>query len=217
MQAIDYSHRNADGSVARTPDSLRNTFYTAAGREVKDGGGIQPDIEPKSEKITTLLYNLIQDMSIFDYATDYALKHQTIAPAETFELSEEDYEAFKNYLKSTGFTYDKESYKALKQLKKMLDLEGYAETTKNEVEKLEKALQHNLDHDLSFFAKDVKRLIADEIVKRYYSQKGGIVFAMRDDVDIEESFKVIENPELYKKTLSPAHPANKEKKTDNKK
>lgn len=217
VQAIDYSHRNADGSVARTPDSLRNTFYTAAGREVKDGGGIQPDIEPKSEKITTLLYNLIQDMSIFDYATDYALKHQTIAPAETFELSEEDYEAFKNYLKSTGFTYDKESYKALKQLKKMLDLEGYAETTKNEVEKLEKALQHNLDHDLSFFAKDVKRLIADEIVKRYYSQKGGIVFAMRDDVDIEESFKVIENPELYKKTLSPAHPANKEKKTDNKK
>ncbi len=216
VQAIDYSHRNADGSVARTPDSLRNTFYTAAGREVKDGGGIQPDIEPKSEKITTLLFNLIQDMSIFDYATEYALKHPTIAPAESFELSEEDYESFKSYLKSTGFTYDKESYKALKQLKKMLDLEGYAETTKEEVEKLEKALQHNLDHDLTFFAKDVKQLIADEIVKRYYSQKGCIVFAMRDDADIKEGFKVIENPELYKKILSPRRTANKEKKSDKK-
>ena len=204
VQAIDYSHRNEDGSVARTPDSLRNTFYTAAGREVKDGGGIQPDIEPKSEKITTLLFNLIQDMSIFDYATEYALTHPTIAPAETFELSDKDYEAFKTYLKSTGFNYDKESYKVLKQLKKMLDLEGYTEATKNEIEKLEAALQHNLDHDLTFFAKDVKQLIGDEIIKRYYSQQGSIVFAMRDDADLKESFKIIENPELYKSTLSPA-------------
>ena len=92
----------------------------------------------------------------------------------------------------------------LKQLKKMLDLEGYTEATKNEIEKLEAALQHNLDHDLTFFAKDVKQLIGDEIIKRYYSQQGSIVFAMRDDADLKESFKIIENPELYKNTLSPA-------------
>ena len=216
VQAIDYSHRNEDGSVARTPDSLRNTFYTAAGREVKDGGGIQPDIEPKGEKITTLLFNLIQDMSIFDYATEYALAHPTIAPAETFELSDEDYEAFKSYLKSTGFNYDKESYKILVQLKKMLSLEGYEETTKAEIEKLEKTLQHNLDHDLTFFAKDIKQLIADEIIKRYYSQAGSIVFAMRDDADLEESFKILGDSKLYKKILSPAEKG-KEAKTDSKK
>ncbi len=106
IQAIDYSHRNSNGEVARTPDSLTNVFHTAAGREVRDGGGISPDIEPKGEKLTTLLYHLIQDMAIFDYATDYKLKHASIASAETFNLSDEDYEAFKSYLKSTGFTYD---------------------------------------------------------------------------------------------------------------
>ncbi len=201
IQAIDYSHRNADGSVARIPDSLTNVFHTAAGREVRDGGGISPDIEPKSEKLTTLLYHLIQDMAIFDYATNYKLKHATIAPAETFNLSDADYEEFKKYLKSTGFSYDKESYKALKQLKKTLELEGYTEATKSEVEKMESILKHNLDHDLNFFAKDVKSLIADEIVKRYYSQKGGIIYALREDTDIEESMKLLKEPKRYREIL----------------
>lgn len=206
IQAIDYSHRNEDGSVARIPDSLTNVFHTAAGREVRDGGGIQPDVEPKGEKLTTLLYYLIQDMSIFDFATDYKLKHPTIPSAETFTLSDEEYESFKTYLKSTGFSYDKESYKILKQLKKMLEFEGYTETTKSEIEKLEATLHQNLDHDLNFFAKDVKRLIADEIVKRYYSQKGGIIHSLRDDTDIAECFKLIETPKKYKELLKPEKP-----------
>ena len=204
-QAIDYSHRNADGSVARTPDSLTNVFHTAAGREVRDGGGIQPDIEPKGEKLTTLLFSLVQDMSIFDFATEYKLKHPTIAPAETFELSDEDYEAFKNFLKSSGFSYDKESYKSLIKFKKVLELEGYTDATKQEIEKLEKILQHNLDHDLTFFAKDVKRFLSDEIIKRYYSQKGGIVYALRDDTDMEESFKLLADREKYNKILQPTN------------
>ena len=205
IQAIDYSHRNADGSVARTPDSLTNVFHTAAGREVRDGGGIQPDIEPKGEKLTTLLFSLVQDMSIFDFATEYKLKHPAIAPAETFELSDEDYEAFKNFLKSSGFSYDKESYKSLIKFKKVLELEGYTDATKQEIEKLEKVLQHNLDHDLTFFAKDVKRFLSDEIIKRYYSQKGGIVYALRDDTDMEESFKLLADREKYNKILQPTN------------
>ena len=205
IQAIDYSHRNADGSVARTPDSLTNVFHTAAGREVRDGGGIQPDIEPKGEKLTTLLFSLVQDMSIFDFATEYKLKHPAIAPAETFELSDEDYEAFKNFLKSSGFSYDKESYKSLIKFKKVLELEGYTDATKQEIEKLEKILQHNLDHDLTFFAKDVKRFLSDEIIKRYYSQKGGIVYALRDDTDMEESFKLLADREKYNKILQPTN------------
>lgn len=205
IQAIDYSHRNADGSVARTPDSLTNVFHTAAGREVRDGGGIQPDIEPKGEKLTTLLFSLVQDMSIFDFATEYKLKHPAIAPAETFELSDEDYEAFKNFLKSSGFSYDKESYKSLIKFKKVLELEGYTDATKQEIEKLEQVLQHNLDHDLTFFAKDVKRFLSDEIIKRYYSQKGGIVYALRDDTDMEESFKLLADREKYNKILQPTN------------
>jgi carboxyl-terminal processing protease len=169
---------------------------------VRDGGGITPDIEPKGEKLTTLLFNLIQDMAIFVYATEYKLSHATIAPAETFELSDEDYNKFKEYLKASGFSYDKESYKALKKLKKTLEMEGYAEATKTEVEKMEKTLQHNLDHDLNYFAKDVKRLISDEIIKRYYSQKGGIIFSLRDDTDIAESFKLFDDIERYRNILS---------------
>ena len=205
IQAIDYSHRNADGSVARTPDSLTNVFHTAAGREVRDGGGIQPDIEPKGEKLTTLLFSLVQDMSIFDFATEYKLKHPTIAPAETFELSDEDYEAFKNFLKSSGFSYDKESYKSLIKFKMVLELEGYTDATKQEIEKLEKVLQHNLDHDLTFFAKDVKRFLSDEIITRYYSQKGGIVYALRGDTGMEESFKLLADREKYNKILQPTN------------
>ncbi|MBE6303069.1 MAG: PDZ domain-containing protein [Bacteroidales bacterium] len=203
IQAIDYSHRSANGEVSRTPDSLTNIFHTAAGREVRDGGGISPDIKTKGEKLTTLLYHLVQDMAIFDYATDYKLEHPSIASAETFNLSDEDYETFKNYLKSTGFSYDKESYKTLKQLKKMLELEGYTEATKEEVKKMESILQHNLDHDLDFFAKDVKRLIADEIIKRYYSQQGSIVYALRDDADIAESLKLFKDSKKYKEILQP--------------
>ncbi len=203
IQAIDYSHRSANGEVSRTPDSLTNIFHTVSGREVRDGGGISPDIKTKGEKLTTLLYHLIQDMAIFDYATDYKLEHPSIASAETFNLSDEDYETFKSYLKSTGFSYDKESYKTLKQLKKMLELEGYTEATKEEVKKMESILQHNLDHDLDFFAKDVKRLIADEIIKRYYSQQGSIVYALRDDADIAESLKLFKDSKKYKEILQP--------------
>jgi carboxyl-terminal processing protease len=142
-------------------------------------------------------------MAIFDYATEYKLSHATIAPAETFELSDEDYNKFKEYLKASGFSYDKESYKALKKLKKTLEMEGYAEATKTEVEKMEKTLQHNLDHDLSFFAKDVKRLIADEIVKRYYSQKGGIIYSLRDDTDVAESLSLLKDLKRYREILQP--------------
>lgn len=203
IQAIDYTHRTTNDEAAQTPDSLTNIFYTAAGREVRDGRGISPDIETKGEKLTTLLYHLIQDMAIFDYATDYKLKHASIASAETFNLSDEDYETFKSYLKSTGFSYDKESYKALKQLKKMLEFEGYTEATKEEIEKMENILQHNLDHDLDFFAKDIKRLISDEIIKRYYSQQGSIVYMLRDDADITESLQLLKDSKKYKEILQP--------------
>ena len=85
----------------------------------------------------------------------------------------------------------------------MLDLEGYTEATKTEIEKLESTLQHNLDHDLSFFAKDVKRLIADEIVKRYYSQKGGIIYSLRDDTDVAESLSLLKDLKRYREILQP--------------
>lgn len=203
VQALDYSHRRSDGTVQRIPDSLTNVFHTEAGREVRDGGGIRPDVEPKSEELSTLLFYLMQDMTIFDYATEYTLRYDTIAPAATFEISDADYELFKKKLIASGFSYDMRSSKMLKQLKDMIKFEGYEEITKDDIASLEGKLQQNLGHSLEHFASHIKRLIGDEIVKRYYGQKGGVVYNLRDDTDIEEAFKILSDGERYKKILAP--------------
>ena len=122
VQALDYSKRNPDGTIARTPDSLTNIFHTAAGREVRDGGGIRPDIEVKKESIPNILYYLIQDDMIFDYVTQYCLKHPTIGKIEDFQLTDADYEDFKTMLKKRNFTYDRQSEEALKKLKEIVEL-----------------------------------------------------------------------------------------------
>ena len=204
VQALDYSHMIDNGRSLRMPDSLTTVFHTAAGREVRDGGGIRPDVEPKSEELSTLLYYLIQDMAVFDFATDFALKNKEIAPADSFTISDDVYKDFSEYLKKKGFNYDLQSIKIINELKKMVEFEGFAEITKSEIESLEKKLQTNLDHSLSHFTKDVKHLLADEIVKRYYGEKGEIIYNLREDPDLKEAYKILNNVERYNKILSPA-------------
>ena len=203
VQALDYSHRSSDGTAQRIPDSLTNVFHTLAGREVRDGGGIRPDVEPKSEELTTLLFYIMQDMTMFDYATEYRLRYDTIAPAEIFELSDDDYKLFKDKLVASGFSYDMHSIRMLKQLKEMIKFEGYEEVAKDDIASLEGKLQHNLGHALEHFSDDVKMLLCDEIVKRYYGQKGGIVYGLRADKDIEECFGILADGERYSSILSP--------------
>lgn len=204
VQALDYSHMIDDGKTTRVPDSLTTVFHTAAGREVRDGGGIRPDIEPKSEELSTLLYYLIQDMAIFDFATEFRIKNKSIASPEEFTISDEVYDEFTAYLKSTGFSYDLQSAKILANLKKMIEFEGYTDITKSEIEALEKKLHANLDHSLKHFSKNVKDMLATEIIKRYYGQKGEIIYNMREDIDLKESLKVLNDSNSYRKILSPA-------------
>ncbi len=203
VQALDYSHMIDDGRSSRLPDSLTNVFYTAAGREVRDGGGIRPDVEPKSEELSTLLYYLIQDMAIFDFATEFKLKNKEIAGADNFVISDETYANFCEYLKKRGFTYDLQSAKALKELKKLIEFEGFTAITKEEIEALEKKLHANLDHSLNHFSKDVKDLIADEIIKRYYGREGEIIYSLRQDTDLKEAYAILKDNGRYKKILSP--------------
>ena len=203
VQALDYSHVIDDGKTTRIPDSLTNVFHTAAGREVRDGGGIRPDIEPKSEELSTLIYHLLQDMTVFDFATEFYLKNEHIAPASTFSVSDETYEEFKKFIKAKNFSYDLMSMKALADLKKLIEFEGFKEIAKDEIESLEKKLQTNLDHSLEHFSKEIKTLIADEIIKRYYGEKGEIIYSLREDTDIMESYKILENIDKYKEILSP--------------
>lgn len=203
VQALDYSHMIEDGKTTRVPDSLTNVFHTAAGREVRDGGGIRPDIEPKGEELSTLIFHLLQDMTVFDFATEFCLKNESIEPASTFTISDETYEEFKQFIKAKNFSYDLMSIKALTDLKKLVELEGFKEIVKEEIESLEKKLQANLDHSLEHFSKDVKTLIADEIVRRYYGDKGGIIYNLREDTDILESYKILGDKEKYNEILTP--------------
>ncbi len=203
VQALDYSHVIDQGKTSRIPDSLTTVFYTEAGREVRDGGGIRPDIEPKSEELSTLLFYLMQDMTIFDFATEYTLKHDTIAPAETFEITDQEYEEFKKLLKSRNFSYDLISVKVLKDLKEAVKFEGFSDIVKEEIESLEKKLQANLDHSLTHFEKEIRKIIADEIIPRYHGQKGRIIYSLREDTDLSDAYRILKDEKEYKEILAP--------------
>ncbi len=214
IQAIDYAKKNADGSVARTPDSLTTVFHTAAGREVRDGGGIRPDIEVKGDKIPNIVFYLMNDDLIFDYATQYCWDHPTLASVDDFKLTDADYEAFKKLVKSRNFTYDRQSEKMLKSLKEIAEFEGYMTEAAEEFKALEKKLNHNLDRDLDYFAKPIKEYISQEIVTRYFYQRGAAMERLKDDTDLEEAIKVLQNPVRYREILSASvkkdEPAKKE-------
>lgn len=202
VQAIDYKHRNEDGSVGRIPDSLTTVFHTAAGREVRDGGGITPDITVKQEKLPNILFYLVNDNQIFNYATDYCLKHPAIPSAEKFKVTDADYADFKAMVKKADFKYDQQTEKILKNLKEMAEFEGYLADASEEFKALERKLRHNLDRDLDHFSKEIKAMIAIEIVKRYYYQRGSIIEQLKDDDDLKEAVKILTAPAKYKEMLS---------------
>lgn len=202
VQAIDYKHRNEDGSVGRIPDSLTTVFHTAAGREVRDGGGVTPDIEVKQDKLPNILFYLVNDNLIFNYATQYCLKHATIAEPEKFVITDADYADFKEMVKKADFKYDQQTEKILKSLKEMAEFEGYLTDASKEFDALEKKLTHNLDRDLDYFSKDIKNMIALEIVKRYYYQRGAIIEQLKDDDDLKKAVEILTSLEEYRKMLS---------------
>ena len=202
VQAIDYKHRNEDGSVGIIPDSLTTVFHTAAGREVRDGGGVMPDIEVKQEKLPNILFYLVRDNLIFDYATQYCLKHPSIPSPQEFKVTDADYNDFKAMVKKADFKYDQQSEKIMKTLKEAAKFEGYLDEASEEIKALEKKLTHNLDRDLDYFSKDIKSMIADEIIKRYYYTRGGIIQQLKDDDGLQAALKILADPVKYKETLS---------------
>lgn len=204
IQQIDYSHRNADGSVAAIPDSLTNVFYTSKGREVRDGGGVRPDIVVEEEDVPTLMYYLVNDYVLFDFVTEWVKDRKTIAPIDEFEVSEEDFEAFKAYAKEKNFTYDRQSERGLKALKEMATFEGYLDEDSTIFTALEKQLTPDLDRDFNRFKKEIKRVMASEIVKRYYYQKGELIESLKDDPVLEKAIEVLKDNVLYEKTLMPS-------------
>ncbi len=202
IQAIDYAKKNADGSVARIPDSLTHVFHTAAGREVRDGGGIRPDIEVKGDRIPNIVFYLMNDDLIFDYATQYCWDHPALASVDAFKLTDQDYEDFKKLVKSRKFTYDRQSEKVLKNLKEVAEFEGYMDEASEEFKALEKKLNHNLDRDLDVFAKPIKEYISQEIVTRYFYQRGAVMERLKDDDDLNKAIEVLTDTKQYDQILS---------------
>ena len=202
IQAIDYSHKNPDGSAARIPDSLTTVFNTSKGRLVRDGGGVRPDFEVEEPKVPTIMYYLVADMVAFDFATEWAQRHPSIGTIESFRLSDADYEEFKKFAKEKNFTYDRQSEKLLKNLKEVAGFEGYLDESSDEFKALEAKLTPNLDRDLDRFKDQITELLSAEIVKRYYYQKGELIQSLKKDKVLDKALEVLGNPSLYQTTLS---------------
>lgn len=203
IQSLDYSHRNPDGSVARVPDSLTNVFYTRNGREVRDGGGITPDITVPQEVGSRIAYYLMAENIIFDYVTDWAQNHEKISAPDQFELSDTDYDSFKNYVKTRNFEYDKMSQRSLSQLKSIMEFEGYLNIAAEEFKALEAKLHPDIDRDLELFKDLIKDMIESEIVQRYYYKKGVLLHQLASDKVFEKAIEVLQNKEMYDAILKP--------------
>lgn len=206
IQAIDYSHRNADGSVGRIPDSLTNVFKTPHGRLVRDGGGITPDFEVNEPKSPTMLMYLYLDNVIFDYVTEWVQKHKSIAPIEEFVYPAADYEGFKEFVKHKDFTYDRQSEKALQNLKEVAGIEGYLDEASEEFQALAAKLVPNLDRDLERFKPQIIEMISSEIAKRYYYQRGEMIQTLKNDEVLDKALEILGDPELYRRTLTTPAP-----------
>ncbi len=205
IQAINYRHARG-GYTEHVPDSLTKVFHTVGGREVRDGGGIKPDVELKPDSLPNIAYYLAgardSNEVLLNYEIDYLAAHPMIAPAKTFALSDADYEEFKRRVLKSNFKYDRETEKYLKDLVKLAKFEGYYEDAKPEFEALEKKLQHNVAKDLDYNKEAIRHIIESDLVAAYYYQGGAIQNGLRYDKQMKEAVRLIETPEDYRKILS---------------
>lgn len=209
IQAINYRHARG-GYTEHIPDSLTRVFYTAGGREVRDGGGIKPDVEVRPDSLPNIAYYLTvsgldSTEVLLGYEIDYIASHPTIAPAADFELSDADYEAFKQRVIDSGFTYDPESEKVLKSLKKIVKFEGYYDDAKTEFENLEKKLRHNIAKDLDRNKEVLRQMISNDIVAAYYFQEGSVEHSLGYDKQVKEACRLINSPDEYRMVLMPVN------------
>ncbi len=195
IQAIDYSHRNPDGTVARIPDSLTSVFKTAGGREVRDGGGITPDIKIEYPEVNRMTFNVVRDNWAFDFANKYAAEHDTVASPETFEVTDEIYEQFKNFIDPAKFNYDKVCENAIEQLREIAKVEGYMnDSTSAQFDILASMLKHDLKRDLDLNRKNLSPYIAREILNRYYFNRGEVIYSLRDDEAVDSAVEILSTP-----------------------
>lgn len=203
IQALDYSHRNADGSVGRVPDSLISKFKTRAGRSVYDGGGVLPDIKIEPEIMSRIAISLYTKNLIFDYATLYNQKHSSIGKAEDFRIDDATYDDFVNFLADKNYDYKLESEKLITDLEAAIKKDKYDERIGDELESLRVKLARDKSKDLQIFKSEISSLLQEEIVSRYYYQVGRVKSQMSNDSTLFKAIDILSDAEAYAKLLQP--------------
>ncbi len=203
IQALDYSHRNEDGSVGNVPDSLISEFTTKHGRKVYDGGGIVPDMKIDSDELSTLAIELVTQFKVFDFATLYSNKNTSIPQPEDFSINDDIYNQFKEFVKASEFKYDSESLDEFNALMETAQKEKYYKIAEDEFRALKAKLEPNLDKDLAGFRDEISELLEDEIVSRYYYQKGAIRAAIKDDKGIQKAIDALHSETAFAAYFKP--------------
>jgi carboxyl-terminal processing protease len=203
IQALDYTHRNADGSVGAIPDSLKKEFKTKSGRKVLSGGGVSPDVKVSTERLSKLAVTLYAKNYLFDYATQYVKNHKTIAPASSFNLASTDFNDFVKWLDGKDYSYKSETEIALDSLKQIAVREKNYDGAKTEFTALQTKIAHDKKQDLLKHQDEVTHILEGEIVTRYYYLRGRIEQSLQSDNYLAEALKVLDQPVSYDALLKP--------------
>ena len=213
IQAINYKKQREDGGEARytdrVPDSLTNVFHTRGGREVRDGGGIKPDVEVKNDTMANITYylsasGLDSTEVMFDYEVDYLARHPQIAAARDFHLTGQDWQEFRQRVIDSGFTYDPVSKKQFLELVKTAKFEGYYDEARDAFDALEQKLRHDVARDLDKHRDAIQQTIELDIIAAHYYQAGSIEAALADDKQMREAVRLLKSPDEYRNILRPA-------------
>ena len=202
IQAIDYAKSREDGSAGTVPDSLRKAFKTANGRVVLDGAGIEPDEKVKEGSYAPISYTLVAGNHVFDFATQYFYKHPKLSSPSTFQVTEEVYADFKKFLVGKEYDYTTYTEKSVQDMEKYLAKEPYFETVKEQLEQIKAKVNHSKENDLDTHKKEIKKLLSEEIVSRYYFQEGMIEASLQGDSVIELAKEYFASPARMTKALA---------------
>lgn len=203
IQVLDYSHRREDGSVLTVPDSLKSEFKTANGRIVYDGGGIDPDVKLKPAEAHPITQKLFQDGFIYDYATLYAFNHPKIAEPRTFSLTNEEYQQFVSWMKGKNYTYTSYLDLQLKELTLEAEQEKYYAELKPQLEQIRQKIEDNKKNELTLYKDQIKKLLEEDIIARYYLEKGSVESSFKYDHELKKASEVMLNQAQYTKLLKP--------------
>lgn len=201
IQAIDYSHRNEDGSVGKVPDSLQTAFTTRAGRVVYDGGGVLPDILTEKETYSPLAMSLGRKRLLFDYAVKYHAEHATIKPAREYVFTDAEYQDFVKWLGDKKYDYTTQVEKDLNELEASAKKEKSIGTIEDQLKALKTKLSHSKDNDLQIHKDEIKALLQEEIVKHYYLEKGMKEASFNNDAEMKAALELYKDMNRYSELL----------------